>query len=144
MNITRRIEKSLFFGMIGFLIPIVLFGLIAICIFTFVDIHPNDRQQDIQNLPATILIPAVGCAFIFALAGFAADESKSGISFIRSLMIVSSAILIAVIATAPRVRTKRIDPKAWIEVVVPIGIGILTSLVIVVYNHKKRRSNHAD
>lgn len=130
MNIARGIRKAILFGILGFLIPVVVIGGISVCVFVFTDIHPTDRQQDIERLPSTILYPAIGCSIGFALAAFASYTPHHGIKFLRSLLIVASFAVVALLLAQPHERNKVPDPNAWIETAVPLIAAVVACGII--------------
>jgi len=136
MNLEPGIRKSLQFAAIGFAIPAIVIGLIAFYHFAFHDIHPMDRENDLVRLPAMILIPSLGLAMLFGLSAFASLAPKHGMSFIRSLIVVASATLIAVFTTQPRIRRKTVDPDAWLETAIPIAVALIATLAILIYNRR--------
>ncbi len=133
MNIERGVCKSLQYSAVGFAIPAAIIGLIAIYHFTFHEIHPMDRQQDLARLPALILIPSCGLALLFGLAAFGAFTPTNGMSFIRSLIVISTAAMIAVFASRPRVPRKTVDPNAWLETAIPVTVAVIATIVVLLY-----------
>ena len=136
MNIERGTRKSLQFAAFGFAIPVIVIGLLALYHFTVHDIHPMDQQNDLARLPAMILIPSFGLALVFGLSAFASFTWNHGLSFIRSLIGVAGATLIAVFATQPRVRRKTVDPDAWLETAIPIAVALIATMAILIYNKR--------
>lgn len=141
MNLTRGIQRSLQFAAIGLAIPAIMIGLIAIYHFTFHDIHPMDRENDLARLPAMILIPSFGLALLFGLSAFASFAPNHGMSFIRSLIVVAGATAIAVFATQPRIRRKTVDPDAWLETAIPIAVALIATLAILISNRRTTPQN---
>ena len=134
MNLEHGIRKSLQYAAIGFAIPAGFIGLIAIYHFTFHDIHPMDRANDLARLPALILIPSIGLAMLFGMAAFGSFAPKDGIPFIRSLIVISAATMIAVFATRPRIPRKTVDPNSWTETVIPLAAALIATISILLYN----------
>jgi UDP-N-acetylmuramyl pentapeptide phosphotransferase/UDP-N-acetylglucosamine-1-phosphate transferase len=73
---------------------------------------------------------------LFGLSAFASLAPKNGMSFIRSLIVIASATLIAVFATQPRIRRKTVDPDAWLETAIPIAVALIATLAILIYNRR--------
>lgn len=144
MNIERGFRKSLLLGTTGFLVPVAVLGSVAACVFAFAGTHPMDRQQDIQRLPSMILTPAVGCGIVFALAAFASYTPDSGVNFIRSLLMIGSAVVLAILVTQPHTQYKMPDPNAWIELVVPLVTAVIVSAAILAIGLSKRDPDHAN
>lgn len=144
VHIERGILKSLLFGMVGFLIPVAVLGTIAACEFAFVETHPLDREKNIQSLPSLIFTPALGCGIVFALAAFASFTPNSGVSFLRSLLIIGSVVVLALFAMQPDVRYKMPNANAWIEFVVPLVAGGVASVMIIASRLLKRGVHLAD
>ena len=138
MNIKRGFLKSLQYAAIGFAIPATVIGLIAIYHFTFHDIHPIDRENDIARLPAMMLIPSLELALLFGLSAFASFAPKRGMIFIRSLIIVAGATMIAVFAMRPRFRRKTVDPEAWLEAAIPIAAALIATIAVLLHNKWSR------
>ena len=134
MNIERGFRKSLQYAAIGFAIPVAVIGLIAIYHFTFHDIHPMDRDNDLASLPAMILIPSLGLALLFGLSAFGSFSPRHGLTFVRSLIIVVGSTLIAVIATQPRVRHRAVDPNAWLETAIPLATALIATIFVLFYS----------
>lgn len=144
MNIERGIQKSLLFAALGFAIPAGVIGLIAIYHFSFHEIHPMDRANDLARLPGMILIPSLGLGILFGLSAFASHAPNCGMTFIRSLIVVAGATLIAILATRPRVRYKAIDPNAWMETVIPLSVAIVATIVVFSYARWMRSAKSAN
>lgn len=140
MDIPRGIRWAWLLGMIGFLVPVLLIGAVAIFVFTFTEIHPFDRQADMQRLPFTMLPPALGCAYLFALAGFASYAPKHGVNLIRSLLIISATMVIPLAAMQPH---SKMDSNiiAWISLVLVTSI---TCGIFVIFGERKIGSNKTD
>jgi cytochrome bd-type quinol oxidase subunit 2 len=134
MNLERGIRKSLKYAAFGFTIPIVVIGLIAFYHFTFHDIHPIDRSNDLARLPAMMLVPSIGLAILFGLAAFGSFTPNYGISFIRSFIVISAATMIAVFATRPRIPRKTVDPNAWVETAIPLAVALIATIAILICN----------
>ena len=122
------------YAAIGSATPAIAIAASAICHFSFHDIHPIDRKNDLARLPALILIPSSGLALLFGLAAFGSHRAKHGLSFTRSLIVISIATLIAVFATRPRVQRKSVEPDVWMEVVIPIAVALIATIGILLYN----------
>lgn len=93
-----------------------------------------DRENDLARLPAIILIPSFGLAMLFGLGALGSFTPKNGMPFIRSLMVISAATLIAVLVTRPRVARRTVDPNAWMETAIPLAVALISTLVILTYN----------
>jgi peptidoglycan/LPS O-acetylase OafA/YrhL len=144
MNLERGIRKSLIYAAIGFAIPAIVIGLFAIYHFTCHDIHPMDRPDDLARLPALILIPSSGIAILFGMAAFAAFTPNNGITFLRSLIVVSAATMIAMLATRPGMSRKTDDPNAWLETVIPLAVGLFATMSILLYSLALRSQRDGD
>ncbi len=134
MNIERGMRKTLQYSALGFAIPAVVIGLIAIYHFTFHDIHPMDRENDIARLPAMILIPSLGLAILFGLSAFGSFTPQRGLTFVRSLIIVAGTTLIAVFATQPLAYRKTVDPNAWLKTAIPLVAALIATTFVLLYN----------
>ncbi len=133
MNVERGIQSFLLFAALGFAIPAGVIGLIAFYHFSFHEIHPMDRANDLARLPGMILIPSLGLGILFGLSIVASSTSNRGMTFIQSLIVVAAATLNAILATRPTVRHKAIDPNAWMETVIPLSAAIVATVVVFSY-----------
>lgn len=133
MNLIPEIRKALQFAAIGFAITAIVIGFIAVYHFGFHDIHPIDRENDLVRLPGMILIPSLGLAMLFSLSAVASSTLKNGASFMQSLIVIAGATLISVFATQPRIRTKAVDPDAWLETAIPIATAAVATLAMLIY-----------
>ena len=134
MKLDSRSGKMLTYSAVGFAIPAVVIGLIAIYRLTFHDIHPMDRQNDIARLPGIILIPSLGLALLFGLAALGSFTPTAGMSFIRSLLVISVPTTIAVFATRQSVPRRAIDPDAWMQTAIPVAVALITTIAVLLYN----------
>ena len=142
MNLKIGALEALRYAAIGFIIPASIVGLIAAYHFGFHDIHPIDRENDIAKLPMFMLLPLLGLAFLFALAGFATFTFNGGLTFMRSLSVISGVALVAVFASRPRLHFKTENPNVWLEVVMPVVAVLVATTVIMGYNRMAVATNH--
>lgn len=133
MDLERGIQKSLKYAAVGFAIPVVVLGTFSIYHFTFHDIHPMDRANDLARLLAMMIIPSLGLAILFGLSAFGSFAPNKGMSFMRSLIVVAGATLIAVFVTQPRIRRKTVDPDAWPETAIPIAVACIATIAVLLY-----------
>ena len=134
MNAGLGIQRQLKFAVIGFAIPGLVIGLMAAYHFTFNDIHPLDRANDLAGLPMLILVPSIGLGMLFGLAAIGSSPPSKRVSFVRSLIVISATTAIAVFATRPRIDRKTVDPDTWVEVVVPVAAALVATISVLIYN----------
>ena len=141
MNMQRKLRRALIWSLVGFAIPVVVLGMVFGFQLIFADVHPMDREQDIAKLPVQLLFPAIGCAFVFALAAYASGVNTPRLDFIRSLMIVSVVVVVAKLVVTPNPRYKMPDPNAWMEIVIPIVAGLMTCGVLTAVNRSGKSAS---
>lgn len=144
MNLKRGIRNALRYAVLGFAISAVTLGMLAIYHLAFSDIHPMDREQDFARLPTLILIISFGTAALFALSAFGSFAPNRGLSFLHSLIFVSSATLVSVLVTRPKVAIKSIAPNAWLETVIPIATAMVATICILYYDKARPMANRVD
>jgi cytochrome bd-type quinol oxidase subunit 2 len=144
MDIKIKIGKSFQYAAVGFAISVVVIGLIAIYHFTFHEVHPIDRQNDLSRLPQIMLIPSVILGLLFGLSKFASSSHYRGLTLIRSLTVIVGAITIVFFSIRPRVHSKTVDPDAWLETAIPVATALITTIAVLIYNHRLRAkaANH--
>lgn len=119
---------------IGFAILIVVLGAVLATSLIIGDLTPADRGNDLANLPGNLLLAAMGCSFVFALAGYAASAESPRISQTRSILIIATVVIIAFLIGTPNPRNKMPDPKAWLATTTPIVAGLVICAVLVFIN----------
>jgi hypothetical protein len=134
MNLESGLRKALKYSALGFAISAGTLAMLAIYHFTFHDIHPLDRQNDLARLPDLILVPSFGIAVLFGLSAFGSFTPKRGMKFIRSLTVISGATAIAVFVTREPVLRKTIDSNSWIETAIPIVVALSATIAVLVIN----------
>jgi membrane-anchored protein YejM (alkaline phosphatase superfamily) len=138
MKAKNRNKRTLIWGATGFAIPIVVLGLVLGLPLVFGDDHPMDRENDIARLPVVMLIPSIGCAFVFVLAARATSVDVPRISLIQSISIIGLAVVVTLLLVTTGPRYKMFDPDSWIKVAAPIGVGLVMCGVIFAINRRTR------
>ena len=138
MDAKRKFLRAMKWGAIGFAIPIVVLGAIFVNSLIFGELTPTDRENDLANLPVSLLLPAIGCSFVFTLAGYAASAESPRVSPTRSILIITSVVIIALLIVTPNPRYKMLNPHAWLGNSIPVVAGLITCAIIVGINKRVR------
>ncbi len=144
LNLKRGLQKSLLFGLVGFLTPTLLLSIPRP--EPSASLSRSERQDQIKRnkfyasqKPAMILRSGALCAIVFALASFAAYAPNTGIRFMRTLMIVSSVTGITIIITHLYTPISKVGiPRSLlIDPGIPIVAAVVATAILVIVSIRK-------
>ena len=144
MNFRRGFLYAFLFACVGFSIPALIIGLAAAYHFTFNEIHPMDRAEDLKRLPAIVLIPSVGMGLMFGLSAFCTFATARRIRFARAFIFIASAMILSMFLYSPPLNMKGTDPTAWKLTVYPIVAALMTTMVVLAIDANRDSSSVAD
>ena len=148
MNVESGLRKAWAFGVIGFAITATLMSVLAAAYFVLVEIHPMDREKDLERLPGMILTPSFGIAALFWLAGLASSASKQSPTFYRAFIWISSPALIVLLMLPIQIRAAVGIPQRLLFAAAPFVAAVLMTVFLL--NHgadlkvKMRRNADVD
>ncbi len=94
LNVSRGLRCAILSGLLGAVAPVALVLGGTVCGWLVSGTSEWDRQADLQELPNSMLDVAIGCATVFACAGWAAYAPLETYRFARSLAIIFSISLL--------------------------------------------------
>jgi hypothetical protein len=88
-NFLRGFCYSLLFGVLGFIVPILVMLLITIAQWGILGSPARDRTADLELLPRRLAFPSVGMAWILAATAWATFAPIRAWRFIRNLALLA-------------------------------------------------------
>lgn len=143
MNLKRGLQKSILFGLVGFLIPTVLLSIPWPTSTT--SLSRSERQDAIQLKehllrfkPDMMLRTGMHCAAIFALAAFATYAPHKGIRFMRALIRISLVTVLSLLVADIFFPTyKGLHNNVLIDPGIPLSAAVITMVIIVIESVRK-------
>ena len=85
----------------GAAVAIAMTGILFAWVLWMFDSHPMDRERDLQRLPYSLQIAAIGGTALGSLADLASSLPKSGVPFLRCCILIAVPAGLTRLFTAP-------------------------------------------
>lgn len=96
-QIVHKVVYGALFGGAIATIPVILIGAMII----FGDSHPEDREEDLVQLPVVFMFCSVPGIVVGTFAGIASSVTETPVPFLRCCIVIGSAALIVRFVTMP-------------------------------------------
>lgn len=125
----------------GGVLAAALIGLFAIPVVTG-DVHPMDRERDLEYLGHVSALMGVCGLFLGALAGFASRFPESGVPFLRCCVLIAVPVAVIRFFTAPRPKTEDAG-EFYFSYFACFTVAVLVAAILVCWGlkHDRRLTN---